>query len=417
MHRVVIVGGGFAGLNAVQALAKAPLEVTLIDRRNYHLFQPLLYQVATGGLSPGDITAPLRAVVRHQKNVRVLMDEVTGFDVAARRILLREGALDYDTLIVATGAENFYFGNNDWEKYAPGLKSIEEATAIRGRILRAFEKAEMEPDSAARRRWLRFVVVGGGPTGVEMAGAIREIAKDTMKNDFRNIRPEESEVLLIEGSDRILPPFLPELSVKAERQLLKLGVRSRTGLRVVTIDDEGVDVEGPRGRERIEARTVIWAAGVRASKLGKLLAEAVGAQTDRMGRVIVDKDLSIPQASEILVIGDLAHFEQGGKPVPGVAPAAMQEGRHAARVIRARLQGKPSPAFRYFDKGTMATIGRAAAVADIGPFHFGGFLAWITWLFVHLLYIVGFQNRLLVALQWGFQYFTFNRGARLITDR
>jgi NADH dehydrogenase len=345
------------------------------------------------------------------------MDEVTGFDVAARRILLREGALDYDTLIVATGAENFYFGNNDWEKYAPGLKSIEEATAIRGRILRAFEKAEMEPDSAARRRWLRFVVVGGGPTGVEMAGAIREIAKDTMKNDFRNIRPEESEVLLIEGSDRILPPFLPELSVKAERQLLKLGVRSRTGLRVVTIDDEGVDVEGPRGRERIEARTVIWAAGVRASKLGKLLAEAVGAQTDRIGRVIVDKDLSIPQASEILVIGDLAHFEQGGKPVPGVAPAAMQEGRHAARVIRARLQGKPSPAFRYFDKGTMATIGRAAAVADIGPFHFGGFLAWITWLFVHLLYIVGFQNRLLVALQWGFQYFTFNRGARLITDR
>jgi NADH dehydrogenase len=416
MHRVVVIGGGFAGLNAIRALGKLPVEVTLVDRRNFHLFQPLLYQVATGGLSPGDITAPLRAVVRRQKNARVLMAEVTGFDLIRRRVLLRDGGeLDYDTLVVATGSENHYFGNNHWEQFAPGLKSIEEATAIRRRILLAFERAEMETDAELRRKWLRFVVVGAGPTGVEMAGAIREIARDTMKSDFRNIRPEECEVVLVEGSARVLPPFPPELSVKAERQLIRLGVRPRTGLRVVAIDEEGVDVESPRGRSRLEARTVIWAAGVRASPLGRMIADAAGARTDRMGRVMVEPDLSVPGAPEVFVIGDLAYLEQDGKPLPAQAPPAMQQGRHVARALRARLSSKPAPAFRYFDKGTMATIGRAAAVCQIGPLKFNGYLAWVTWLFVHLLYIVGFQNRVLVALQWGFQYFTFNRGARLIT--
>jgi NADH dehydrogenase len=416
LHRVVVVGGGFGGLNAARALRKMKVEVTLLDRRNFHLFQPLLYQVATGGLSPGDIAAPLRSVVGSQKNTRVLMEEVTGFDVARRRVLTQEGMVEYDTLVLATGAENFYFGHDQWEQFAPGLKSIEEATKIRRRILMAFENAEKEPDPATRRNWLRFVIVGGGATGVEMAGAISEIARDTLRGDFRNIRPEESEIILIEGSPRVLPPFAPELSDKAERTLIRLGVRPRTGLRVVSIDEDGVSVEGVGGRERIDAKTVIWAAGVKASKLGKLLADAAGVETDRTGRVPVGPDLSMPGRPELLAIGDVAHFEQDGKPLPGVAPVAMQQGRHVAKVVRARLEGKPAPAFRYFDKGTLATIGRAAAVADIRGWRFSGLAAWLTWLFVHLMYIVGFQNRVLVALQWGFEYFTFNRGARLITS-
>jgi NADH dehydrogenase len=371
--------------------------------------------VATGGLSPGDIAAPLRAVVSKQKNTRVLLEEVTGFDVARRRVLIHDGMVEYDTLVLATGAENSYFGNDQWEQFAPWLKSIEEATRIRRRILLAFENAEREPDPMVRRKWLRFVVVGGGATGVEMAGAISEIARDTLRGDFRNIRPEESEIILIEGSPRVLPPFAPELSEKADRKLIQLGVRPRTSLRVVSIDEDGLAVEGSRGRERIDAKTVVWAAGVKASKLGKLLANATGVETDRGGRVPVGPDLSIPGRPEILVIGDVAHFEQDGKPLPGLAPVAMQQGRHVAKVVKARIQGKPAPAFRYNDMGTMATIGRAAAVADIKGLRFNGLLAWLTWLFVHLMYIVGFQNRVLVALQWAFEYFTFNRGARLIT--
>ena len=415
MHQVVVVGGGFAGLNAVRALRSVRANITLADRRNFHLFQPLLYQVATGGLSPGDIAAPLRAVVGKQKNVRVLLGEVTGFDPVRRMVLLADRELPYDTLLVATGAENHYFGNNHWERYAPGLKSIEDATLIRRRILLAFENAEREPDADKRRAWLRFIVVGAGPTGVEMAGAIVEIARDTLKGDFKAIRPEESEVLLLEGSPRVLPPFTPELSAKAERQLIRIGVRPRTGLQVVAIDEEGVSVAGPGGPQRIAARTIIWAAGVRASRLGKLLAASLGVETDRAGRVPVTADLSVPGHPEVLVAGDLALFHQDGKPLPGVAPVAMQQGRHVAKVVRAQIEGRPAPGFRYFDKGTMATIGRAAAVAHIGPLRLNGWIAWLAWLFVHLMYIVGFENRLLVAIKWGFQYFTFNRGARLIT--
>ena len=418
IHRIVVVGGGFAGLNAVRSLARLPVDVTLVDRRNFHLFQPLLYQVASGGLSPGDITAPLRSVLSRFSNVRVLMAEVTGFDVPNRRIWLAgpDSALDYDTLIVAAGAENYYFGNDAWAGFAPGLKTIEDATEIRRRILGAFEAAEREPDPGQRRDWLRFIVIGAGPTGVELAGAIAEIARDTLRHDFRAIRPEESQILLLEGGARVLPPFQPVLSAKAERALIEIGVRPRTGVRVTAIDAEGVTVESVGGGvEKIRARTVLWAAGVKASRLGQLLAAATGAETDRSGRIRIGPDLSLHGHPEILVLGDMALFEQDSKPLPGVSPVAMQQGWHSAKVLAARLAKRTSPPFRYHDKGSMATIGRASAVVDLGFIRFGGFLAWLTWLFVHLLYLVGYRNRLLVAIQWALQYSTFNRGARLIT--
>lgn len=414
-HRVVIVGGGFGGMYAALALRKLPVQVTLIDRRNFHLFQPLLYQVATGGLSPGDITAPLRSVLRKQKNTQVLMAECTGFDVAGRRVLLGDEAMGYDSLVVATGAENFYFGNDGWAEVAPGLKTIEDATAMRARILNAFERAEREADAEKRRAWLRFVVVGGGPTGVELAGTLGEIARDTLKDDFRRIKPEESEILLIEGGDRVLPQFVPELSAKAERELIGLGVRTRTGVRVTTIDEAGVMLRGPRGEERIESFTVLWAAGVRPSGLGRRLAEALGAETDRAGRVVIGKDLSVPNHPNVYVLGDLAHLEQDGALLPGLAAVAMQQGQHMGSVIKSRLENRPAPPFRYVDKGTLATIGRHAAVAQFGSVKLSGWIAWLAWLFIHLLLLVGFRNRVLVATQWAFQYFTFNRGARLIT--
>lgn len=421
-HRVLIIGGGFAGLNAAKSLARLPaalkLDITVLDRRNFHLFQPLLYQVATGGLSPGDITAPLRAVLSRSQQVRVLMGEVTGFDIGGRRVRLADGGeLGYDTLMVAAGAETHYFGHDEqWAAHAPGLKTIEDATEIRRRILSAFEEAEREPDAAKRRPWLRFVVVGGGPTGVELAGAIAEIARDTLRNDFRAIRPEESEVMLLEGAPRLLPPFAPVLSEAAERALIRIGVRPRAGIRVTAIDENGADIQDAGGvKQRIEAKTVLWAAGVRASKLGKLLAEAACVATDAGGRVPVGPDLSIAGHPEILVLGDMAGFLQDGKQLPGVSPVAMQQGWHSARVVAARLSGQPGPAFRYYDKGSMATIGRAAAVVDLGFVRYSGPLAWLTWLFVHLLYLVGYRNRVLVAIQWGLLYVTFNRGARLIT--
>jgi len=414
--RVVIVGGGFAGLTCARALRGANLDIKLIDRRNFHLFQPLLYQVASGALSPGDISAPLRSVLRHQKNVQVLMGEVTGFDPAGRRVTLADGDVPYDTLVVAAGAESHYFGNHEWEAFAPGLKTIEEATEIRRRIFEAFEHAEREPDETMRRAWLRFVVVGGGPTGVELAGAISEIARDTLKDDFRSIHPEEAEILLLEGETRVLPPFPPDLSDRAERALIGLGVRSRTGVRVTKIDENGVVMATSEGERRIDAHTVIWAAGVRANSLGKLLAEALGASTDRGGRVVVNPDLTVTGHPNVFVIGDLAHcIGDDGKPLPGVAPVAMQQGRYVARNLICRLDAVAPGDFRYRDKGTLATIGRNAAVADFGRIHMDGFLAWLAWLFIHLLYVVGFRNRVLVALQWGFQYLTFNRGARLIT--
>lgn len=414
-HRVVIIGGGFGGLYAAKELGKRPVQVTLVDRRNFHLFQPLLYQVATGGLSPADIAAPLRFVLRKQKNTRVLLAEAVDLDPERRRLILDAGELDYDTLIVATGARNDYFGNAAWKRYAPGLKSIEDATEIRRRILAAFEAAERETDAEERRAWLTFVVVGGGPTGVELAGTLGEIANDTLKDDFRNIQPRESSILLLEGAPRVLPAYPPKLSQAAERALIRLAVRCRTGVRVVGIDREGVEIETASGRERIRARTVIWAAGVAASGFGEVLARRTGCRLDPKGRVYVEADLTLPGHPEIFVIGDLAHAKgPDGNPLPGVAPVAIQQGRYVARLITRRLRGLDLPPFRYKDKGSLATIGRAAAVADIGRWHFNGLVAWLAWIFVHLMYLVGFQNRLLVLIQWAFHYFTFNRRARLI---
>ena len=411
MHRVVILGGGFGGLYAAKALRRAPVDITLIDRRNFHLFQPLLYQVATGSLSPGEIAAPLRSVLSRQRNVRVVLEEAVSLDAGQRLV----GALPYDTLVVATGSRNTYFGNDQWQSVAPGLKSIEDATAMRRKILYAFEAAEREPDLAARRAWLTFVVVGAGPTGVELAGALSEIATDTLRHDFRSIHPEESRILLLDGSPRVLPSYPEDLSAAAERSLVRLGVRSRNNVRVTAIDAEGVTLRTPQGEERLETRTVLWAAGVAPSEFGGVLERCSGAKLDRQGHVMVGPDLTIPGHPEIFVIGDLAYLEQDGKPLPGVAPVAMQQGRYVAQAILERLRGRPSKPFHYFNKGSLAVIGRAAGVADFGRLHFHGLPAWLLWLFVHLMYLVQFQNRLVVFIHWGFLYLTFDRGARLIT--
>ena len=415
-HRVVIIGGGFGGLYAAKALRRAPVKVTLLDRRNFHLFQPLLYQVATGGLSPGEIASPLRHVLRHSLNTEVLLGEVVDLDVPGRRAILRDGEAAYDTLMVATGSSHHYFGNDQWAPLAPGLKTIEDATEMRRRILLAFEKAEREPEAEARSAWLTFVVVGAGPTGVELAGALGEIANDTLRHDFRHIIPSESRILLLEGGDRVLPSYPADLSARAKESLIRLGVRPGTGAVVTAIDEAGVTVRRDGQEERIATRTVLWAAGVAASPLGQILAERGGAQLDRAGRVMVEPDLSVAGHPEILVVGDLANFShQTGKPLPGVAPVAMQEGRYAAQLVRQRLAGKTMAPFHYYDKGSLATIGRAAAVADFGRIHIHGMPAWLTWLFVHLLYLVEFDNRLLVLIQWAYTYITRNRGARLIT--
>jgi NADH:ubiquinone reductase (H+-translocating) len=415
-HRVVIIGGGFAGLYAAKRLGKAPVALTVIDRRNFHLFQPLLYQVATGGLSPGEIASPLRVVLRGHRNTEVLLAEAVDFDVASRRVILADGELPYDDLVIATGATHFYFGHDEWEPLAPGLKTIEDATEIRRRILLAFEEAEREPDLARRHAWLTFVIVGGGPTGVELAGALGEIANDTLRGDFYHINPAESRILLVEGEDRVLPSFAPDLSRKAERHLIALGVRPRMGARVTNVDAGGVTVEAGGQTEHIPARTVLWAAGVRASSLGRKLAERAGAPLDRAGRVLVEPDLSIPGHPEIHVLGDLASVTQDGKPLPGVAPVAMQQGRYVADLLVKKLRGQAVPPFRYFDKGNLATIGRNRAVAQFGRLHVSGFPAWFLWVFVHLMYLVEFENRLLVFVEWVYNYITRNRGARLITN-
>jgi NADH dehydrogenase len=398
-HRVVIVGGGFGGLYVAKALGRAPVSVSVIDRRNFHLFQPLLYQVATGGLSPGEIASPLRVVLKNNRNTEVLMEK------------------HYDTLIVATGATHHYFGNDQWAAVAPGLKTIEDATEIRSRLLRAFERAERETDAAERRAWLNFVIVGGGPTGVELAGALGEIANDTLRHDFRHIDPRDASIVLVEGESRVLPGFPPDLSAKAEKQLITLGVRARTGARVTQIDANGVTITVEGREERVATHTVLWAAGVRASSLGKVLGERAGATLDRAGRVVVEPDLTIPGHPEIFVIGDLSTFtHQNGKPLPGVAPVAMQQGAYVARLIRDRVAGrKTGKAFHYFNKGNLATVGRNKAVAEFGKLHVAGFPAWLTWVFVHLMYLVEFDNRMLVFVEWVYNYFTRNRGARLIT--
>ncbi|HTS48349.1 MAG TPA: NAD(P)/FAD-dependent oxidoreductase [Bryobacteraceae bacterium] len=414
-HRVLILGGGFGGLYAVKALKRAPVQVTLLDRRNFHLFQPLLYQVATGSLSPGEIASPLRAVFRRQGNAQVLLGEAIDLDVGRRRAILLDGEIEYDSLIVATGSGDYYFGHDEWKQSAPGLKSIEEATAIRHKILFAFEAAEREHDAQKRREWLTFVLVGAGPTGVELAGALGEIAHDTLRRDFRSIDPTEAVILLLEGGPRVLPTYPADLSRKAEASLVHLGVTPRTNVLVTQVDATGVDVKTSAGMQRINARTVIWSAGVRASAFGEVLERRAGAVRDRAGRVIVNPDLTLPGHPEIFVVGDLAHFEQDGKLLPGVAQVAIQGGGYAAKLIERRLNGETSPPFHYVDKGSLAVIGRAAAVADIRGLHISGLLAWFTWLFVHLMNLVGFSNRVLVFIHWGFLYLTYNRGARLIT--
>ena len=418
LHRVVIIGGGFGGLYAAKSLRRAPVRVTLIDRRNFHLFQPLLYQVATGGLSPGEIASPLRHVLRNSRNTEVLLGEVVDIDVANRKVVLLDGAVEYDTLIVATGSSHHYFGHGEWEKYAPALKTIEDATEIRSRILLAFEKAEREPDTEARRAWLTFVVVGAGPTGVELAGALGEIANDTLRDDFRHIDPTGACIILIEAGERLLPVYPPDLSADAEQSLIRLSVRTMTKTSVTMVDATGVTVRHNGEEKRIAARTVLWAAGVQASPLGRILAARTGVALDRAGRVAVEPNLTVPLHPEILVIGDLANFShQTGKPLPGVAPVAIQQGGYAGKLIRERLAGKPEQPFHYWDKGNLATIGRAAAVADFGRIHIAGLVAWLVWLFVHLMYLVGFDNRLVVFFKWAYSYLTFNRGARLITGQ
>ncbi|HET8947488.1 MAG TPA: NAD(P)/FAD-dependent oxidoreductase [Candidatus Polarisedimenticolia bacterium] len=425
LHRVVIVGGGFGGLQAALALGRAPVEVTLVDRRNFHLFQPLLYQVATGGLSPANIAAPLRGVLHRQKNTRVVLGEVTGFDVSGRRVLLDGGgALPFDSLIVASGSSHSYFGHDDWEKFAPGLKTVEDATAMRRRILIAFEEAEKAATPEERTAWLTFVLVGGGPTGVELAGAIGELAHWTFRDNFRAIDPARARILVIEGNDRILPTYPPDLSAKAVRSLQRLGAEVMTSALVVDVRPDGVTVRHAAGKsgdpaardERIVSRTVLWSAGVAASPLGKRIAEACGATTDRAGRVTVQPDLTLPGHPEIFVAGDLAIVRgTDGQPLPGVAQVAIQEGRYAARLIAARLEGRTLPPFRYNDLGIMATIGRAAAVAVIRGRHLWGYPAWLAWLFIHLTWLVQFESKLLVLTQWAWNYITRNRSARLIT--
>ena len=418
--QVVIVGGGFGGLRAARALKSAPVDVTLIDRRNYHLFQPLLYQVATGSLSPGEIAAPLRSVFSRQKNVRVLLGEVVDVDPASRRVVLADGAeFPYDALIVAAGAQSSYYGHDEWREWAPSLKSIEEATTIRHKILYAFEVAERLSDPIQRRAWLTFVIVGAGATGVELAGAIGEIARQTLRNDFRSIRPEEARIILMDGAPRVLPSFPEDLSRKAQLALARLGVQIESGVFVEEIDKEGVvfAAQNGAGRNRLDARTVIWAGGVAVPAFARTLAKRLNAAVDKAGRIRVKADLTVPDHPDVFVVGDLAvSSDPHGKPLPGVAQVAMQQGTYAAKVVMRRLRGeKAPPPFKYFDKGSLAVIGRASAVADTFGLHLSGLPAWLIWALIHLMYIVQFQSRLVVFLKWAIQDLTFNRGSRLIT--
>jgi NADH dehydrogenase len=411
LPRVVIIGGGFGGLEAAKALRKLPVRVTLLDRENHHLFQPLLYQVATAALSPADIAEPLRAILRRQQNTEVILADVKKIDVAAKQVTTSDGEVPYDYLVLAAGARHSYFGKNEWEKFAPGLKSLDDALELRRRMLTAFEVAEKTTDDQVRAAAMNFVVVGAGPTGVEMAGALTEISRVTMVKDFRHIDSSQARVILLDAAPRVLPTFTPDLSESARRQLFDIGVDVRLGTMVEKIDETGVTL---KGGEKIPSRTIVWAAGNAASPLGASL----GAPLDRMGRVIVNADLSIPGHPEVFVIGDLANFAlAGGNPLPGLSPVAMQQGRHVAKNIRALLAGGWTSKFQYFDKGTMATIGRHAAVADAGFMHFTGFLAWLAWLLVHVLFLVSFRNKLTVLANWAWQYVTFGRGARLITGR
>ena len=410
LPRVVIIGCGFGGLWAAQALRKARVEVTVLDRTNHHLFSPLLYQVATAGLSAPAITAPIRHILADQANATVLLGEATAVDVERHAVRLEDGeALAYDRLIVATGATHSYFGNDAWAPFAPGLKTLDDAFEIRSRILLAFERAERETDAARRAAWLTFVVIGAGATGVELAGTLAEIARHTLKGEFRRFDPRNSRIVLVEAGDRVLPPYTPDLSEKARLQLERLGVTVWVGKRVTGVDERGVAL----GDDRLEAKTVIWAAGVASSPLGR----ALGAPLDRAGRVQVEPDLSIPGHPEVYVIGDLAAVTSGGKPVPGIAPAAKQMGRHAAANVVLSLQGKPTRPFRYRDYGQLATIGRAAAVVMMGRLRLSGFTAWLLWLVAHIYFLINFRNRIVVMVDWASSYWTYNRYARIFTRK
>jgi len=416
-HRVLILGGGFAGLVSAQALKGVDVEITLLDRRNFHLFQPLLYQVATGSLSPAEIAVPLRAVLRRQKNVEVLLGEAVDIDPTSKSVqLLDGGSFSYDTLIIATGSQTSYYGRDEWRENAPSLKSIEEATAMRHKLLYAFERAERAESEEEARAWLSFVIVGAGATGLELAGALAEIAHQTLKHDFRHIRPQEARIVLMEGGPRVLGPYPEDLSKKAEKLVKKLGVEVMLDAMVTNIECNGVSYRRGETSGTIHARTVLWAGGVTATPFARKVAERLNAETDRSGRLKVNPDLTVPGHPEIFVLGDLSLcFDEHGHQLPGVAQVAIQGGKHAGKVIKARLSGRKIPPFKYFDKGDMAVIGRAAAVANIFGLHISGFIAWFVWAFIHLLYIVAFQSRIQVLIQWGIQYVTFSRSARLIT--
>jgi len=418
-RKVVIVGGGFAGLSAARALRSAPVDVTVVDRRNYHLFQPLLYQVATGSLSDGEVAAPLRGVLGRQRNTRVLLGEMLDIDPKGKRVLLADGAsLNYDALIIAVGSQTSYFGHDAWKEWAPGLKSIDEAVNVRHKILYAFEVAERISDPVQRRAWLTFIIVGAGPTGVELAGAIGEIARQTLRHDFRSIHPDEARILLLDGLPRVLMAFPEDLAQKAQRSLERLGVEIQTGTMVKNVDRDGLTVEGGGHSNRIEAHTVIWAGGVTMPPVAKTIATRTQAQTDKAGRIKVNTDLTVPGYSDIYVTGDLASLAGAdGKPLPGVAQVAMQQGAYVAKAISRTARGdeRRLPPFVYFDKGTMAVIGRGSAVANLFGLHVSGLPAWLVWAFIHVLYLVQFESRVIVFIKWAIQALTFNRSARLIT--
>jgi NADH:ubiquinone reductase (H+-translocating) len=406
--RIVVVGAGFGGLEAARNLARLPVQITLIDRRNHHTFQPLLYQVATAGISPGEIAAPIRWILRGRKNIEIIMDEVVGFDLTRKTVQLPDLEIPFDYLIVASGAQHSYFGHDEWEPFAQGLKTVEDALEIRRRVLLAFELAEKQVASGGPQAMLTFAIVGGGPTGVELAGTLAEIAHKVLQDEFRSIDPKRTRILLLEGGPRILPTYAPDLSQSAVRQLQHLGVEVRAPAMVTRIEPGAVWI----GAERVPAAVILWAAGVAASSLGKKL----GAPTDRAGRVMVNADLTIPNYPHVFVIGDLATLkDKHGNPLPGVAPVALQEGRYVAKVIGSDLRNSPRKNFDYFDKGSLATIGRAAAVAQIRKLHISGYFAWLAWLFVHIFFLIGFRNRIIVLIQWAWSYFTYERGARLIT--
>lgn len=416
-HHVVIIGGGFGGLNAAKALKNAPVRLTLIDRRNLHLFQPLLYQVATGGLSPSDIAAPLRVVLRSNKHAQIYMAEVTGIDKEKKQIITDQREIAYDSLIVAPGSVNHYFGHENWQAHAPGLKSIEDALDIRKRILTAFERAELTNDEVLRRKLLTFVIVGGGPTGVELAGSVAEIARHTIRKDYKTFDPGSAKIILIEGVKRVLPTFPPDLSEACNKMLNELGVEVITEAFVTNISERECRLVRDQQESIIKTQCVLWGAGIKASPLGKMIAGENLKILDKSGRIIVERDLSVPGHPEIFVIGDLANYPfQTGQPLPGLAPVAIQQGRYVAKLICAKLKNKTIAPFKYVDKGTLATIGRSRAVGTIWKFKFKGFLAWFLWLTIHLRYITGHQNRILVLIQWAWNYFTWARSARVITN-